>query len=119
MGLFKTVSEGGQTWAHGMRMTRQVVRIIVLISLAAGLSSLRYFLYQQPKENYKAFYYLTKAKISLDEKVEVRRDSWNKIKRYPTTTKKKKNIKTPITKESKSNSMRKKVEIPLQISMIV
>lgn len=72
MGLFKTVSAGGQTWAHGMRMTRQVIRIIVLISLAAGLSSLGYFLYQQPKENYKAFYYLTKAKISLDEKVEVR-----------------------------------------------
>ncbi|MCB1073008.1 MAG: type IV secretion system DNA-binding domain-containing protein [Chlamydiia bacterium] len=100
MGLFKTVSAGGQTWAHGMRMTRQVIRIIVLISLAAGLSSLGYFLYQQPKENYKAFYYLTKAKISLDEKVEVRRDSWNKIKRYPTKTEKKKNTKTPITKEN-------------------
>lgn len=100
MGLFKTVSAGGQTWAHGMRMTKQVIRISFLISLASGLIYLGFFLYQQPQENYKAFYYLAKSKICLDEKVEVKTDSWNKIKRRPVKTKKVKNTKTPPPKEN-------------------
>ena len=38
MGVLHRVAEGGQTWAHRMRMVRQVVKIAFLGALVAGLS---------------------------------------------------------------------------------
>ena len=81
METFKTIAAGGQTWAHRMRMLRQVIKIGFLVAIVPTLAYLGWFLYSQPIENYKAFYYFGRAKISFEEKVEVDAQSWKEIQR--------------------------------------
>ena len=81
MGLFKTIAAGGQTWAHRIRMLRQVIKIGFLVAVVPTLAYLGWFLYSQPIENYKAFYYFGMAKISFEEKVTVDAQSWKEIER--------------------------------------
>jgi len=81
--MLKNLAAGGQTWAHRMRMLKQVIKIGFLISISFGAIYFGSFLYQQPQENYKAFYYLAKSKLSMDETVLIRSESWRKITRAP------------------------------------
>ncbi|CCB87819.1 type IV secretion system DNA-binding domain-containing protein [Simkania negevensis] len=81
MGLFKTIAAGGQTWAHRIRMLRQVVKIGFLVAIVPALIYLGWFLYSQPTENYKAFYYYGVAKTSFEEKVVVDAQSWKEIQK--------------------------------------
>ena len=37
MTFLDNVTRGGQTWAHRMRMLKQVIRIMILGSIGAGL----------------------------------------------------------------------------------
>ena len=46
MSFLKTATEGGQIWAHRMRMTRQVIRFALL---ASSLIFLAYFTYQMSR----------------------------------------------------------------------
>lgn len=61
MGLFKTIAEGGQIWAHRVRMVRQVVRIAVLSSLAIAGVFFSYRMAQVPKVYYQSAWYYGKA----------------------------------------------------------
>ena len=70
--MFKNLAAGGQTTAHGVRMLRQVIKIVFSISMAVGLLFFGWFLYDQPQENYKAFYYLAKSKVCMEENVLIR-----------------------------------------------
>lgn len=94
--MFKNLPAGGQTTAHGVRMLRQVFKIGFSISMAFGLLYFGWFLYQQPQENYKAFYYLAKSKITFEETVLIRAESWKEINRTP----KKKHSKKLLLKKS-------------------
>ncbi len=97
METFKKLAAGGQTWAHRMRMLKQVIRIGFLLSIAPGVFYFGFFLYQQPQENYKAFYYLAKSKLSMDETVLFRSESWKEIARAPKkrTNKSKSSVNEP------------------------
>jgi hypothetical protein len=81
--MFKNLAAGGQTTAHGVRMLRQVIKIGFSIAFALGLLYFGTFLYQQPQENYKAFYYLAKSKVCMEENVLIRAESWKEITRPP------------------------------------
>lgn len=81
--MFKNLAAGGQTTAHGVRMLRQVIKIGFSIAMVFGLLYFGWFLYNQPQENYKAFYYLAKSKVSLEENVLIRAESWKEINRNP------------------------------------
>lgn len=94
--MFKNLAAGGQTTAHGVRMLRQVIKIGFSISMVFGLLYFGWFLYQQPQANYKAFYYLAKSKITFEETVLVRAESWKEINRTP---KKKSSKKTSAQEE--------------------
>jgi type IV conjugative transfer system coupling protein TraD len=81
--MFKNLAAGGQTTAHGVRMLRQVIKIGFSISMAVGLLYFGWFLYDQPQENYKAFYYLAKSKVCMEEHVLIRAESWKEITQTP------------------------------------
>lgn len=81
--MFKNLAAGGQTTAHGVRMLRQVIKIVFSISMAVGLLFFGWFLYDQPQETYKAFYYLAKSKVCMEENVLIRAESWKEITRPP------------------------------------
>ena len=93
--MFKNLAAGGQTTAHGVRMLRQVIKIGFSIALACGLLYFGNFLYQQPKENYKAFYYLAKSKVCMEENVLIRAESWKEITQPPKRKTKQKSSARP------------------------
>jgi type IV conjugative transfer system coupling protein TraD len=73
MSLLKTATEGGQIWAHHMRMTKQVIKSVFLVSL---LASILYFAYQMshiPTHRYQAIGYYFKVLYhdGINEKVTV------------------------------------------------
>ena len=57
MGILGTISEGGQTWAHRVRMLRQVLRLGLLCGTLAGVFSFGYSLYQLPNTRFQALWY--------------------------------------------------------------
>ncbi len=81
MGIFKTIAEGGQIWAHRVRMVRQVVRIAMLSSLAIGISFFGYRMVQIPKIYYESAWYYGKAQFlgGSEAKVPVNTEFWGKI----------------------------------------
>lgn len=84
MGLLKTIAAGGQTWAHRMRMIRQVVRIGCLASLISGSGFIGVKLFQEPKESYEALFYYGKAIIIgyISDKVFVSSRFWAHVSPY-------------------------------------
>jgi type IV conjugative transfer system coupling protein TraD len=84
MGLLKTVAAGGQTWAHRMRMIRQVVRIACVASLLSGFGFIGIRLFQEPKESYQSLCYYGKAVIAqfISDKVSVSSDFWAHVSPY-------------------------------------
>ena len=87
MSLLKTATEGGQIWAHRVRMTKQVVRFAMLASIVA---SFVYFAYQMsciPTVYYQSAWYYAKALYvgGLEEKVLVDGEFWGKVmnKQFP------------------------------------
>lgn len=59
MGLLKTMTEGGQIWAHRVRLAKQVLKIASTLSLFFALVLFVYQLSQIPKLHYQATsYYL-------------------------------------------------------------
>ena len=84
MGLLKTVAAGGQTWAHRMRMIRQVVRIACVASLLSGLGFIGVRLFQEPKESYQFLCYYGKAVIAqfISDKVSVSSEFWAHVSPY-------------------------------------
>lgn len=89
--MFKNLSAGGQTTAHGVRMLRQVIKIGFSIAFVLGLFYFGWFLCEQPQENYKAMYYMAKSKVCLEENVLIRAESWKEITQLPKRETKQKN----------------------------
>jgi type IV conjugative transfer system coupling protein TraD len=75
MGLFAALAEGGQTWAHRVRMVRQVFKIAVLVSSAFGLLHFIYEMQQLDQGYYQTLWYYTKSLLMLPFKGEIDVDS--------------------------------------------
>ncbi|HVX00602.1 MAG TPA: type IV secretion system DNA-binding domain-containing protein, partial [Candidatus Babeliaceae bacterium] len=81
MGIFKTITEGGQIWAHRVRMAKQVLKIASFVSLVLGIAFFYYRLSQIPLLHYQAAQYYLSAKIlnSPQELLSVDGDVWGKL----------------------------------------
>jgi type IV conjugative transfer system coupling protein TraD len=84
MGFFKTIAEGGQIWAHRVRMLRQVIRIAVFASLTIGIVFFADRMAQIPTVYYQAAWYYGKAQLlgSVDDEILVSSKFWSKIEKY-------------------------------------
>ncbi len=82
MKIIHSIAAGGQTWAHRMRMLKQVLRIAVLFSLFGGVlvTSLK-IAKEEPKENYQATWYMAKATVLgiFQKKIRVEGIFWEKL----------------------------------------
>lgn len=77
MTFLDNVTRGGQTWAHRMRMFKQVIRIMILGSIGAGLLFFGLKMSKEPKENFQAVYYHLKATLPLaPDKMKVDSKFW-------------------------------------------
>ena len=65
MTFLDNVTRGGQTWAHRMRMLKQVIRIMILGSIGAGLLFFGLKMSKEPTENFQAAYYHMRATLPL------------------------------------------------------
>ncbi|HNA62639.1 MAG TPA: type IV secretion system DNA-binding domain-containing protein [Rhabdochlamydiaceae bacterium] len=86
MRILKTITEGGQIWAHRVRMTKQVLKIASLTSLVLiGLFFLGSML-QIPFMLYKASAYYLKAQIfAFDDSITINGQVWGEITHHPTS----------------------------------
>jgi type IV conjugative transfer system coupling protein TraD len=62
--LLGTLTEGGQTWAHRIRMFRQVLKIAFVVSFVVGFSWFTYKLSDVNQDYFSAAWYYQKAWIS-------------------------------------------------------
>jgi len=77
MALLADIIRGGQTWAHRMRMLKQVLRILLLSSTLSALLFFTIKISKEPKERFQAIYYSLKAQLpSTQDKVEVDTTFW-------------------------------------------
>jgi len=81
MGFLKTVAAGGQTWAHRIRMIRQVLRIACVFSLLSGLGFLGLKIFQEPNKSYQSLWYYGKSKIVglIYDKISVSSQFWSQV----------------------------------------
>jgi len=86
MRILKTITEGGQIWAHRVRMAKQVLKIASLTSLLLiGLFFLGSML-QIPSVHYQASAYYLKAQIlSGEDSIKVNGPIWRKISHHSTS----------------------------------
>ena len=86
MRILKTITEGGQIWAHRVRMAKQVLKIASLTSLVLiGLFFLGSML-QIPSVHYQASAYYLKAQVlSGEDSIEVSGPIWRKISHRSTS----------------------------------
>lgn len=86
MSMLGEIAAGGQTWAHRMRMLKQVVKIIVLSSLlCSSVVFLTQSIKKVPSVCYQAIWYNTKAALyqAIHEPVDVDPGFWRKISAKP------------------------------------
>ncbi|MDX8430248.1 MAG: type IV secretion system DNA-binding domain-containing protein (plasmid) [Candidatus Algichlamydia australiensis] len=78
MGLIKILTEGGQTWAHRIRMVKQVLRLAIMISITAGTGSFITAMCKQPNQKYKSIWYCVKSKFlrNSNKRISVTSDYW-------------------------------------------
>ena len=78
MEVFKTITEGGQIWAHRIRMAKQVVKIAFFTSFMIGIVFFGFRMYQIPSLHYQALGYYVKAQLltPLHETIEVNGKFW-------------------------------------------
>lgn len=82
MVLLDNVTRGGQTWAHRMRMLKQVMRLMILGSIGAGLLFFGLKMSKEPKENFQAAYYHMRAILPLaPDKIQVDSKFWCAVSR--------------------------------------
>jgi len=81
MGIFQNLSEGGQTWAHRMRMLRQVFKIATLVSSSIGLFVLIVMMLDLPAMFYQSTWYYLKAYIlkNFVTHIEINTSFWSKL----------------------------------------
>ncbi|MCB1075788.1 MAG: type IV secretion system DNA-binding domain-containing protein [Simkania sp.] len=82
MVFLDNVTRGGQTWAHRMRMLRQVIRLMILGSIGAGLLFFGLKMHKEKGENFQAAYYYMRATLPLaSDKIQVDSKFWCAVSR--------------------------------------
>lgn len=83
MNLFALLIEGGQTWAHRMRMLRQVVKLSLFLSVLLSLCVFLFLMYKVPSNYYLATWYHLKAATVgyFTPKMEVEARYWESLSR--------------------------------------
>lgn len=83
MGFLQEITAGGQTWAHRLRMFRQVIKIAMTVSTIIGIASFLLLMTFVPFHYYQGAWYNLKAKIlsSFSDRVNVDKDFWEKVSR--------------------------------------
>lgn len=87
MGIFKTITEGGQIWAHRVRLAKQVFKTASFISLVFFIICFGIQLSQIPSIYYKATGYYIKAsllKLSKDS-IKVDGNTWGSLTHQSTS----------------------------------
>ena len=82
MGTIQTLTEGGQIWAHRMRMFKQVMKISIYFSCFIWIAVFAYSMCQFPFIMYQAAWYNLEANYFVSasvDKMEVNADVWQKI----------------------------------------
>jgi type IV conjugative transfer system coupling protein TraD len=83
MSFFRALTEGGQTWAHRIRMLRQVFKLATTFSFCVSILLLVIFMMSKPLFLYQALWFYIKSNtvgIFFDE-IQVDPDFWAKISR--------------------------------------
>lgn len=80
-GIINSLAEGGQTWAHRVRMLRQVIRIIFMVFLFVFVSTLLFVIFSKHFQLIIALYYHLKAAFfsTFQDKVEINPHLWKQI----------------------------------------
>lgn len=84
MTIIHTITEGGQIWAHRVRMLKQVIKIALSISLLLWVAIFAYYMYQLPTVLYQAAYYNLEANVLTSvaiDKMIVDSKKWEMIAR--------------------------------------
>ena len=78
MGILSTIAEGGQTWAHRMRMLRQLVKIAVISAILLGTSFFAYKVINLDRSILFGGWYHVKAKVysEFTDRVDVDKRFW-------------------------------------------
>lgn len=81
MSLVKTVTEGGQIWAHRIRMTKQVIRIAFMLSGVVASCYFAFLMSRVPVCRYQSIGYYVKALYvgGLEEKILVDGEFFGKV----------------------------------------
>lgn len=79
--FFGTITEGGQTWAHRIRMLRQVIKLAMTFSFIIGLIVFVCLLLDKPLFLYQStWYYLKASTIGIvSDEISVHADFWEDI----------------------------------------
>ncbi len=87
MGLFKTITEGGQLWAHRVRLAKQVLKIASTISLVAVVVIFGCKLIKIPKLYFQATGYYIQASVLSGSKnpIEVDGPFWGSLTKQSTS----------------------------------
>jgi type IV conjugative transfer system coupling protein TraD len=81
--IFQTLAEGGQTWAHRVRMVRQVIKIAYTFSFLIALIYFGYNTFRLDHSLYENAYYCIKAEIGKafsSKEISVSASFWEKLK---------------------------------------
>jgi type IV conjugative transfer system coupling protein TraD len=83
MNVIKTIAEGGQIWAHKIRMIRQVIKIAIMASMTVGIAIFVYKMVNVPSMYYQALWHYIKANLagSFSDTVTVDKDFWEAVVR--------------------------------------
>jgi len=78
MSILEVLAEGGQTWAHRMRMVRQVIKMTMLTAIFVGIVYFGYKMQQLHEGYYQTLWYYCKAILIsiVEEKVSVNTKFW-------------------------------------------
>jgi len=81
MRFFQTLAEGGQTWAHRVRMVRQVLKIALSFSLLVSVIFVGYMFFQVSPLHLQSGYYHTKGFVTslVKDEMQVSGDYWEKL----------------------------------------
>ena len=77
--MVHTIIEGGQTWAHRLRMFCQVLKVTLFASLSIGLAVFVCTMAKLPRTVYQASWYYLIASLSNEESIEVDQNFWVEV----------------------------------------
>ena len=79
MGFFATLTEGGQTWAHRMRMLRQGFKTTAICALVGAACSIGVSVYHIPVTRYQALWYSSSVMLSSSSTVRIYAAFWAQV----------------------------------------